>query len=115
MATINDVVLIYMENKPLTFARIEDIEPDHKRDWYHVKFLFLQLPIRTGIWILKDIYINGEEFTMGGKKMEIKLVEKSSEILKEKKKKPVASEKKTKIISMDELRKKNNENKPETA
>ncbi len=73
MVQENDVVVIYFENKPLTFARIETISADHKKDWYHVKLLILQLPLQTVTWILKDIYINGEEFTMNGKKMRLEL------------------------------------------
>ncbi len=74
MALENDVVIIYYEDKPLTFARIETISADHKRDWYHVKLLLLQLPLQTVTWILKDIYINGEEFTMDGKRMRMEVV-----------------------------------------
>ena len=39
MAEEKDLVLIYFEDKPLSFARIEGIEPDHKPDWYHVHLL----------------------------------------------------------------------------
>ena len=74
MALENDVVIIYYEDKPLTFARIETIMADHKRDWYHVKLLFLQLPLQTVTWILRDAYIDGDEFTMNGKKMRIEMV-----------------------------------------
>ncbi|MBF0450527.1 MAG: hypothetical protein HQK75_07480 [Candidatus Magnetomorum sp.] len=74
MSTINDVVLIYFEENPVVFARIEDISPDHKKDWYHVQLLMLQLPLQTVTWILRDIYIEGESFTMGGKKMRIEKV-----------------------------------------
>ena len=65
MTTINDIVLIYFEDQPFSFARIEDIAADVKKDWFHVKLLLLQLPLETVTWILKDVYINGEEFTMG--------------------------------------------------
>jgi len=63
MATEKDVVLIYFEDQPLAFARIEEISPDIKKDWYHVKLLFLQVPLQIVTWILKDVYINGAEFT----------------------------------------------------
>jgi hypothetical protein len=78
MAQENDVVLIYFENKPAGFARIEDISPDpnpRKRDWYHVRLLLLQLPLQVVTWILRDVYIDGEEFTMGGHRMRLELVE----------------------------------------
>ena len=74
MAVENDIVLIYLEEKPLAFARIEEILPDHKPDWYHVKFLLLQLPLQVVTWILRDVYINGEPYTMGGKSMRLELV-----------------------------------------
>jgi hypothetical protein len=74
MATENDIVLIYFENQPLAFARIEEILPDKKKDWYHVRLLILQLPLQTVTWILKDAYINGQDFTMDGKKMRLEKI-----------------------------------------
>jgi len=74
MATENDVVLIYFEDNPLTFARIEEISPDIKKDWYHVKLLLLQMPPQVVTWILRDAYINGEDFTMDGKQMRLEKV-----------------------------------------
>lgn len=76
MATENDIVLVYFEDRPLTFARIESILPDSKPDWYHVELLMLQIPLQVVSWILRDVYINGETFTMNGKKMKLELVEK---------------------------------------
>ena len=75
MAKENDLVLIYSEGSPVTFARVEGIKPDSKRDWYHLKLLMLQLPLQVVTWILKNDYINGAEFSMGGKKMRIEVVE----------------------------------------
>jgi len=74
MAKENDLVLIYFEDQPLTFARIEAISPDHKKDWYHIKLLILQVPLQTVTWILKNAYINGAPFTMDGKKMRLEQV-----------------------------------------
>jgi hypothetical protein len=74
MAQENDVVLIYFEDKPLTFARIEDISPDMKRDWYHVKLLILQVPLQVVTWILRTAYIDGDEFTMEGKRIRMESV-----------------------------------------
>jgi len=76
MATENDIVLIYFEDRPLAFARIESILPDSKPNWYHVELLMLQMPLQVVSWILRDIYIDGSEFTMNGKKMRLELVEK---------------------------------------
>lgn len=74
MATINDIVLVHLEDQPVFFARIEDILPDHKKDWFHVKLLVLQVPMQTVTWILREAYINGSEFTMGGKRMRLEEV-----------------------------------------
>jgi hypothetical protein len=71
MAKEKEVVLIYLEESPVSFARVEDIVPDAKKDWYHITLLMLQIPLKTVTWILKDDYINGQEFHMGGKLMRI--------------------------------------------
>jgi hypothetical protein len=69
-----DLVLIHYEDKPLSFARIEAIEPDHKPGWYHVSLLVLQVPVQVATWILRDAYIDGAEFTMNGKRMRLEKV-----------------------------------------
>ncbi len=74
MTKENDVVLIHFEDQPISFARIEDISPDIKKDWYHVKLLLFQMPLQVVTWILRDIYINGQEFTMEGKKIRLEKV-----------------------------------------
>ena len=72
MTKENDIVLIYLEDSPLIFARIEDISPDVKANWYIVKLLLLNVPVQEITWILRDAYIEGAEFTMDGKKCEWK-------------------------------------------
>ena len=74
MAIENDIVLIYLEDEPLSFARIEDILADSKPDWYHVQLLMLQIPLQVVTWILRDVYIEGAEFTMNGKRMRLEKV-----------------------------------------
>ena len=74
MAAIGDVVLIYCEEEPAFFARIEDISADRKRDWYQVRLLVLQIPLTEAVWILRDEYINGEAFTMNGRNLRIEKV-----------------------------------------
>ncbi len=75
MASVNDIVLIYLEESPVSFARVENIVPDTKKDWFHIKLLMLQIPLQVVTWTLKDDYINGDEFFMGGKQMRLKKVE----------------------------------------
>ena len=74
MATTGDVVLIYFEDQPSFFARIENISSDRKRDWYQVKLLVLQMPLTETLWILREEYINGEPFTMNGHRIRIEKV-----------------------------------------
>ena len=75
MAEIKDIVLIYLEDAPVSYARIEDIVPDHKKDWYQIRLLMLQIPVQVVTWILKADYINGEVFSMNGKSMRLEKVE----------------------------------------
>ena len=75
MAIVNDIVLITLEDEPISFARVESILPDAKKDWYQIKLLMLQIPLQVVTWILKDDYINGQEFHMNGKKMKMEKVE----------------------------------------
>ena len=107
MAKENDVVLIYYEDQPITFARIENISPDIKKDWFNVKLLMLQVPLQMTTWILRDIYINGQEFTMDGKKMRLEQVVCPEETVspKENIDVPVKPNGK-KIISLADLKKK---------
>lgn len=74
MAFENDVVLIYFQEQPAIFARIESIEPDIKKDWYHVTLLLLTIPVETVTWILRRAYIDGTPFTMGGKSVRLEEV-----------------------------------------
>ena len=109
MATEKDIVLVYSEDIPLTFARIEEISADIKPNWYHVKLLILQMPLQPVTWILKDSYIDGEEFTMDGKKVRLELVEcpevaEPSEI-HEKKSKKVRGSKSGNVISLIDRKK----------
>jgi hypothetical protein len=71
MAREGDVVLVYVENQPAFFARIEAITPDVKPGWFQVKMLVLQIPMIVVTWILREAYINGDEFTMGGRPIRI--------------------------------------------
>ena len=69
-----DVVLVHHEEKPALYARIEAIGPDVKKDWFQVTLLLLTLPAQTVTWILREEYINGAPFTMGGQAMRLEKV-----------------------------------------
>jgi len=71
---MGDLVLVCQEEQPAFFARIEDIWTDTKPGWYQVKLLVLEIPVEETVWILREAYINGEPFTMNGRKMRIERV-----------------------------------------
>jgi hypothetical protein len=107
MAKANDIVLIYLEDQPIVFARIENISPDVKKDWYQVKLLMLKVPLQVTTWILRENYINGQAFTMGGKSVRMETVVCPKEpdppgIKKEPPEKPSGQ----KVISITDLKKK---------
>ena len=113
MAKENDIILIYIEDQPLSFARIEEILADSKADWYHVRLLLLNVPLQVVTWILKDVYINGEEFTMNGKRMRLEEVQapeeaETADILEEPDKGGPADNRSSggKVISFKDLKKK---------
>ena len=112
-AVEKDLVLIYFEDNPLSFARIESISPNSKPDWYHVTLLMLQVPIQLVTWILRDIYINGSEFTMNGKRMRLEKVvvpdiPEDADLNGEQKEtvKPANATSKAKVISLKDINKK---------
>lgn len=74
MTSEKDIVLIHLDDKPMVYARIESIDPDWKKGWYHVKLLMLQIPLHVVTWILRDVYIDGGEFTMNGVRMRFEKV-----------------------------------------
>lgn len=113
MAKENDLVLIYFEDKPLVFARIESILPDSKPNWYHVNLLLLQVPLQVVTWILRDVYITGAEFAMNGKRMRLEKIvspEEPQKMVQDKKEKDKVESTENsngaQVISFTELRKK---------
>ena len=70
----NDIILVYIENKPLFFARVEKIYPDIKPRWWRVKILVLQIPVVVATWILDNEQIRGAEFTMNGTPVRIEKI-----------------------------------------
>ena len=66
MASINEIVLVNVDNKPGFYARIEDISPDVKPGWWQVRLLVLTFPLQVFTWILDDFQLEYAPFTMGG-------------------------------------------------
>lgn len=124
MTKVGDVVLVYMDNNPAFFARVDAISADSKPGWFQVKLLVLQVPLLTVTWILREAYYSGEEFTMGGRPMriekvtapteeqagpqpeDIKKAPTKPELVVPKKKKEGKEGKRGKVISISDRRKK---------
>ena len=100
-----DLVLIYHEDKPAIYGRIEAIEPDIKRDWYQVTLLLLSIPPQAVTWILRREYIDGRGFSMGGRPMRLERVDAVSRVQKAETETPRATEK-TKAVRVIPFKKK---------
>jgi hypothetical protein len=87
MATINDLVLVHVEDKPGFYARIEDIAPDVKKGWWVVRLLVLTFPLQVYTWILDETQIDGASFTMGGTPLKIEKIVSPVNLEEEKKSK----------------------------
>jgi len=74
MTDIGDVILVYIEDQPAFFGRVEDLILDSKPGWVRFKFLILQIPPTLGEWILRPEYVQGNEFSMDGRKMRIEKI-----------------------------------------
>ena len=122
MTLEGDVVLVHIESEPAFFARIESITADVKPEWFQVKMLVLQIPLIVVTWILREPYINGEEFTMGGRPVKlVKVVapeekeeemeqpspEKLGEAPEERQKSKGPPEGESKVVSLADRRRKN--------
>jgi len=66
VSEVGDLVLVHFNDQPAFFARVEEIRPDVKPKWHQIRLLVLQVPPKEVTWILRDEYIQGEQFTMGG-------------------------------------------------
>ncbi|UCG21975.1 MAG: hypothetical protein JSU80_05215 [Deltaproteobacteria bacterium] len=111
MSKEGDLVLVHVEDSPAFFARIECISPDVKLDWYQVTLLVLQVPLVEVTWILKEEYIKGTSFTMGGKRVVMEQVvsppkeppsDEGRESRRDAKKKPTPEKDTGKVISLFE-------------
>jgi hypothetical protein len=75
MFYVGEVILVYIDNEPAFFARVEKIAPDQKKNWWQMTFLMLSIPLKTMTWILDDEQMRGQAFTMNSVPMQIKKVE----------------------------------------
>lgn len=74
MFSKGEVILVYIQNEPAFFARVEEVRSDVKRGWWQLTFLILSIPLKKMTWILDDDQVRGAEFTMGGTPVRIERV-----------------------------------------
>jgi hypothetical protein len=78
MRSEGEVILIYYKDQATAYARIESIGPDIKKGWYQVTLLLLTIPAQTVTWILRESYVDGALFTMGGIPVRLEEVKRAS-------------------------------------
>jgi len=61
-----EVLLVYFQQQPSFFMRVEKVEADAKKHWWRLHFITLTIPIEPVTWILDDDQMRGEGFTMDG-------------------------------------------------
>ena len=66
-----DILLLHHKGQAVVYLRVEDISVDVKPGWWQIKLFFLQVPPHEVTWILREEYIDGGEFTMGGDTMRL--------------------------------------------
>lgn len=69
-----EVLLVYFQKQPAFFLRVEEIRPDHKKNWWRMQFITLTIPINTITWILDDDQMRGDGFTMSGHSVHIERI-----------------------------------------
>ena len=74
MLAVNDLVLVHLDRQPAFYARINEITPDVKRGWHQIELLILTLPPQNVVWTLDEHHLQGEEFTMGGRPVQLVLI-----------------------------------------
>ena len=120
MVLENSIVLLHETRDERTFscyARVEEILADVKPGWYNVRFKILIPGYDDVTWTLKEEYLNGEEFTMGGNPVKIEEVPPAKvpdyvdkqgnkkEEIKEDKKETKEDKTENKVIDFEEYRK----------
>ncbi|HYC22781.1 MAG TPA: hypothetical protein VEI94_08755 [Candidatus Bathyarchaeia archaeon] len=66
-----DIVLIHVQGRAASFARVEAVRPHDRRGWYYCDLLVLAVPPQAVSWILERAQIDGADFTMGGRPVRI--------------------------------------------
>ncbi|MCB2193134.1 MAG: hypothetical protein KQI62_16300 [Deltaproteobacteria bacterium] len=66
-----DILLIHRNQEPVAYARVEEILADVKPGWWQIRLLVLHPPAQEVTWILREEYIDGGDFTMGGEPMRL--------------------------------------------
>ena len=64
MFSQGEVLLVYFNEQPAMYVRIESVRPDRKKHWWQITLLLLVFPSTQMTWILDDEQMRGAAFTM---------------------------------------------------
>jgi len=78
-----EVILIYIQEEPAFFARVEEVTADVKKGWWRMTFTILSIPLDTQSWLLDDDQMRGQAFTMNKVPVRIERVEKPASLKQE--------------------------------
>lgn len=71
----NDVAIIYVQEIPSGFIRIDDVQPDDKQGWWLITFTKLEFPLQAMTWKLDDDHVNGGDIFMKGVRIKIQAIQ----------------------------------------
>lgn len=102
---INDTVIIYQAGMPVCIARVVNITPDHKPNWYNISFIrsfgdAISPIIIPWSWKLDSNQIAGEAFTIGGVSFQIGIY--SRTVIEEPKKESMMDKAKREMKEVDD-------------
>ncbi len=90
-----EVLLVYVQEKPAFYIRIDQLVPDRKKGWWQVHFTALTLPSEHLVWLLDNDQIRGADFTMQGNPIRLDRVSAQTRSSETKTEKPPSSQHKS--------------------
>ena len=109
MRQIGEVVIVNIDGNPTFYAKVESITPDNKPKWFEFEFVILSFPLQKATWILREEYIDGKEFTMGGVPVKIISLPHVNSVTENPSSAITNHQGRCKILSLSEKRNKKNE------
>jgi len=70
----SEVLMVYFQQQPSFFMRVERVDADLKKGWWRLHFITLTIPIEAVTWILDEVQMRDEGFTMDGQPVRLERV-----------------------------------------